>query len=202
MRKIVVQEFISLDGVIQAPGRPDEDTTGEFKLGGWVAPYFQDADAQANEFMERNLMATDLLMGRNTYKIFADYWPDHSDKWPGINEVTKYVVTDHLVELSWVNSEQISDDVIAKIKKLKDGEGSVLKVIGSSVLAQTLLEHDLVDELVLMIFPVILGAGKRLFADGSHPAAFSMTESVVTSNGVFLASYTRAGDVKTGIVGD
>jgi dihydrofolate reductase len=201
MRKIVVQEFISLDGIMQAPGGPEEDKSGGFKYGGWIAPYFYQADDEAGGFMQKIMNPTDLLLGRRTYKIFADYWPAHADKWPGINGVTKFVVSHHPVDLTWVNSKQITGDVVERIKELKGGNGSVLKVIGSGNLAQTLFKHDLVDELWLMIFPVTLGTGKRLFGEGTIPAAFTPGESLVTSNGVIFANYKRAGEVSTGTVG-
>lgn len=201
MRKIIIQEFISLDGVIQAPGGPDEDKSSDFKYGGWTAPYFYQADEEANEFMQKNMNSADLLLGKKTYEIFAAYWPEHADMWPGINDVTKYVVSNGPVELTWVNSELITGDVVARIKEIKEGDGSVLKVFGSGNFAQTLFKHDLVDELWLMIFPVTLGRGKRLFGEGAIPAAFTLTESLVTSNGVIFANYKRAGEVKTGTVG-
>ncbi len=201
MRKIIVQEFISLDGVIQAPGGPEEDLSGGFQFGGWTAPYFNIADEEAKAFMQKNLQPTDLILGRKTYELFADYWPKHADRWPGINLVKKYVVTDSAVKLSWINSERLSGDVASKIKALKKGEGSVLKVIGSADFAQTLFKHDLVDELLLMIFPVTLGTGKRLFREGTIPAAYKLSESLVSSNGVIFAHYLRSGEIKTGIIG-
>lgn len=201
MRKIIVQEFITLDGVIQAPGGPEEDKSSGFKYGGWTAPYFYEADEAAGEFMQKNLEISDFLLGRKTYDIFAAYWPEHADNWPGINDVTKYVVSDKPIDLTWKNSLLISGDVVTRIKDLKSGDGSILKVIGSGKLAQTLFKHDLVDELWLMIFPVTLGNGKRLFDDGTIPAAFTITDSLVTSNGVIFANYKRAGEVKTGTVG-
>lgn len=201
MRKIILQEFITLDGVIQAPGGPEEDNSLGFNYGGWTAPYFYEADEAAGEFMQKNLEISDLLLGRKTYDIFAAYWPEHADNWPGINDVTKYVVSDSPIGLTWKNSELISGDVIACLKDLKAGEGSILKVIGSSNLAQTLFKHDLVDEVWLMIFPITLGTGKRLFDNGTIPAAFAITDSLITSNGVIFANYKRAGDVKTGTVG-
>lgn len=201
MRKIIIQEFISLDGVIQAPGGPEEDKSSDFKYGGWTAPYFYEADEEANEFMQKNMNSTDLLLGRKTYELFAAYWPEHAEMWPGINDVTKYVVSDNPVELTWANSELITGDVVAHIKELKIGDGSILKVIGSGNFAQTLFKHDLIDELWLMIFPVTIGTGKRLFGEGAIPAAFTLTESLVTSNGVIFANYKRAGEVKTGTIG-
>lgn len=201
MRKIIIQEFITLDGVLQAPGGPDEDKSSNFKYGGWTAPYFFEADEEANKFMQKNLNTTDLLLGKKTYEIFAAYWPEHADMWPGINDVTKYVVSNSPMELTWENSELITGDVAARIKELKVGNGSILKVIGSGDFAQTLFKHDLIDELWLMIFPITLGPGKRLFGEGAMPAAFKLTESLVTSNGVIFANYKRAGDIRTGTVG-
>ncbi len=201
MRKIIVQEFITLDGVMQAPGGPEEDKSSGFRYGGWTAPYFYEADREADEFMQRSMKATDLLLGRKTYKIFAAYWPEHADMWPGINDVTKYAVSSHPMELSWNNSELITGDIVARINELKAGDGSVLKVIGSGNLAQTLFKHDLVDELWLMVFPVTLGTGKRLFGEGTMPAAFTLTDSLVTTNGVIFTNYKRAGEVRTGTVG-
>jgi dihydrofolate reductase len=201
MRKIIVQEFITLDGVMQAPGGPDEDTSSGFKYGGWTAPYFREADEEAARFMTRVMESDDLLLGKKTYDIFAAYWPKHTDMWPGIMDVTKYVVSHNPMELSWKNSELITGDVVARIKEIKAGDGSVLKVIGSGVLAQTLFKNDLVDEMYLMTFPVTLGTGKRLFAEGTIPAAFTVTDSMVTKNGVIFANYKRAGEVTTGTVG-
>lgn len=201
MRKIVIQEFITLDGVMQAPGGPEEDKSSDFRYGGWTAPYFYDADEEANEFMQKNMQSTDLLLGRKTYEIFAAYWPEHADMWPGINDVTKYVASEHPMALTWTNSVHITGDVVARIKEIKAGEGSILKVIGSGNFAQTLFKHDLVDEVWLMIFPITLGNGKRLFGAGTIPAAFALTDSLVTSNGVIFANYARAGEIRTGTVG-
>jgi dihydrofolate reductase len=199
MRKIIIQEFITLDGVLQAPGGPEEDTSGGFKYGGWTAPYFQEADEEAGRFMAKVMESTDLLLGRKTFEIFAAYWPAHADMWPGINDVTKYVMSNTLEKSDWQNSVFLTS--VDDIKKLKEGEGSDLKVIGSGNLAQTLFKHDLVDEMYLMIFPITLGTGKRLFAEGTIPAAFTVTDSLVTKNGVIFANYKRAGEVKTGTVG-
>ncbi len=201
MRKIIIQEFITLDGVMQAPGGPEEDTSSGFKYGGWTAPYFYEADEEAGELMQKWMKSADLLLGKKTYEIFAAYWPLHADMWPGINDVTKYVVSDNPIELTWQNSELITGDVVAHIKELKHSEGSDIQVIGSGNLAQTLFKHDLVDELRLMTFPITLGTGKRLFAEGTIAAAFTLTNSLVSSNGVIFASYKRAGEVKTGTVG-
>ncbi|HVX90730.1 MAG TPA: dihydrofolate reductase family protein [Candidatus Paceibacterota bacterium] len=201
MRNIIVQEFITLDGVMQAPGGPEEDTSLGFTYGGWTAPYFRDADAEAGELMGKWLAPSDLLLGKKTYEIFAAYWPSHADMWPGIMDVTKYVVSDVPMETTWQNSQVITGDVVAEIKKLKEGEGSDLQVIGSGDMAQTLFKNDLVDELRLMTFPITLGQGKKLFDHGTIAAAFTMAEHFVASNGVIYASYKRAGEVKTGTVG-
>lgn len=199
MRKIIIQEFITLDGVMQAPGGPEEDTSNDFKYGGWTAPYFAEADEEAGKFMQNIMQSTDLLLGRKTFDIFAAYWPAHSDMWPGINDVTKYVMSTTTVTAEWQNSVFLKS--VDDIKKLKEGEGSDIKVIGSGNLAQTLFKYDLVDEMWLMIFPITLGVGKRLFAEGTIPAAFTLTDSLVTKNGVIFANYKRAGAVKTGTVG-
>jgi dihydrofolate reductase len=200
MRKIIIQEFITLDGVMQAPGGPDEDTESGFKYGGWTAPYFSDADKDANEFMGKWMQPADLLLGRKTFEIFADYWPKHADMWPGIMDVTKYCASTTLDKSDWQNSVFLKS--VDDIEKLKDSEGDDIQVIGSGNLVQTLLKHDLVDELRLMLFPITLGTGKRLFDDGTIPAAFTLGESFVSANGVFFASYKRAGEVKTGTVGE
>ncbi len=196
MRKIIVLEFITLDGVMQAPGGPDEDTDGGFKYGGWTFPYFDDFAGKVME--EQMKQPSDLLLGRKTYDIFASYWPEHEDNWPGVNDATKYVVSNTLSQPGWKNSVVIKGDVVAEIKKLKAGEGPDLKVWGSGNLVQTLLKNDLVDELLLKIFPVTLGTGKRLFAEGTIPAAFKLTDGKVSPSGVIFANYQRAGDVKTG----
>ena len=194
MRKIIVLEFISLDGVIQAPGGPEEDTSGGFKYGGWTVPY---ADEFFGKVMEEQMAGEyDLLLGRKTYDIFAGYWPKHTDGWPQVNKITKYVVSKTLIKPDWENTVVIKDE--RELKKLKEGAGSDLQVYGSSVLVQTLLKHDLVDELWLKIFPITLGTGKRLFREGTIPAAFALFESKISPKGVIVASYKRAGEVKTG----
>jgi dihydrofolate reductase len=200
MRKIIIQEFITLDGVMQAPGGPDEDTSSGFRFGGWTAPYFGAADAEAGEFMAKHVMnSTDLLLGRKTFEIFANYWPKHADMWPGINDVTKYAVSTTASQSEWQNSVFLKD--VDDIKALKNSDGGEIKVIGSGNLAQTLFKHDLVDEMLLMTLPITLGTGKRLFDEGTIPAAFAMTDHLVTKNGVIFANYRRAGEVKTGSVG-
>jgi len=201
MRKIIVLSFITLDGVIQSGGAPDEDTSNGFKYGGWAAPYLAVEDAAADEFMAKHRKSTDLLLGRKTFQVFASFWPEHEAMWPGVNDVTKYVVSDSPMELTWQNSELITGDVVTRIKKLKESEGSDLQVHGSSNLAQTLFKHNLVDELLLVTFPITLGTGKRLFGEGTIPAAFALTDSLVTSNGMIAAYYRWAGEVKTATMG-
>ena len=199
MRKIIVLSFVALDGVMQAPGGPEEDTSGGFKYGGWTAPYFYEADEAAGEFMKNQMKSADLLLGRKTFEIFAAYWPEHADYWLGINDVTKYVMSNSMDKSDWQNSVFLKS--VDDIKKLKDSEGSDIQVHGSGNLIQALLKHDLVDELWLKTFPVTLGTGKRLFGEGTIPAAFTLTESLVTPNGVIFANYKRAGKVKTGTIG-
>jgi len=199
MRKIIVLSFITLDGVMQAPGGPEEDTSGVFKYGGWCAPYFYEADEAAGELMQKQMKSADLLLGRKTFEIFASYWPEHADFWPGINEVTKYVMSRTMKKSDWKNSVFLKS--LADIKKLKNSKGSDIQVHGSGKLIQLLLKNDLVDELWLKIYPLTLGKGKKLFDDGTIPAAFTLTDSLVTSNGVIFANYKRAGKVKTGTIG-
>ncbi len=202
MRKIVVLSFITLDGVMQAPGGPDEDTTSGFKFGGWQAPY--GGEGLMVEMTKQLSEPFDLLLGRKTYDIFAGYWPNHPEieaVATPFNACKKYVVSHSHIELPWENSELITDDVVAKLKELKAGDGPMLQVHGSGDLVQTLLQHDLVDELWLKTYPLTLGTGKKLFAEGTQPATFEMTHSVVTDNGVIFANYKRAGEVKTGTIG-
>lgn len=196
MRKIIVTEFVTLDGVVQAPGGPTEDTSGSFKHGGWTVPYFD--DFSGNVMGEQMKQPFNLLLGRKTFEIFASYWPQHEDQWPGINDAVKYVVSNTMDKHDWKNSIFIKDAVVKEIKKLKTQDGPDLKVWGSGNLVQTLLKHDLADELWLKIFPITLGMGKRLFAEGTIPAAFKLTDSKVSPSGVIIANYERAGEVKTG----
>jgi dihydrofolate reductase len=196
MRKIIVLTFLSLDGVMQAPGAPTEDTSGGFKYGGWTVPYF---DKMSGEIMAEQMKEpSDMLLGRKTFEIFSGYWPQHESDWPGVNSAKKYVVSTTLTNPTWENTVVIKDNVVGEIKKLKDASGPDLKVWGSSNLIQTLMKNDLVDEFLLKIFPVTLGSGKKLFAEGTIPAAFTLTDSKVTPSGVIFANYKRAGDVKTG----
>ncbi|MHB8845008.1 MAG: dihydrofolate reductase family protein [Nitrospirota bacterium] len=196
MRKITVLSMITLDGVMQAPGGPGEDRSGGFKYGGWVAPYFDEAGGKA---MEKLMKPADLLLGRKTFDIFASYWPEHENDWPGINDVTKYVLSRTRKKSDWKNSVFLKN--LAGIKKLKNSNGSDIQVWGSSKLIQLLLKNDLVDELWLLIHPLTLGKGKKLFDNGAIPAAFALAESAVTPRGVIIANYRRAGKVKTGTVG-
>jgi dihydrofolate reductase len=196
MRKIIVLTFMTLDGVMQAPGGPEEDPAGGFKYGGWSAPF---EDEVSGRIMQQQMEATDILLGRKTYDIFASYWPQHADYWPGINDVKKYVLSNTIKESDWNNTEFITS--VDDIKKLKNSEGSDLKVWGSGELVQLLLKHDLVDELWLKTYPVLLGKGKKLFSDEITPAALELTESTVTPDGVIFANYKRAGEVKTGTIG-
>lgn len=204
MRKITLLSMITLDGVMQAPGGPKEDTSGGFKYGGWVAPYSDEVyDKLVQEELEPARRA-DYLLGRKTFEIWAPYWPQHGDFWPGINEGTKYVYSKSLKKsdpmvTGWKNSMLIKSK--ADIKKLKNSEGADIQVWGSSELVQLLLKNDLVDELRLKIHPLSLGKGKKFFGKGTIPAAFTLVESIVTSTGVIIAHYKRAGEVKTGTVG-
>ncbi len=195
MRKLIITEFITLDGVMQAPGGPEEDTSGGFEFGGWTVPY---SDNVLGEVMSEQMKPPfALLLGRKTYDIFAGYWPSHSDQWPGINQAKKYVVSHQDIKLDWENSILLKENVVEEILKLKSQVGPNLKVWGSGNLAQTLLKHDLVDELWLKIYPITLGKGKRLFAEGTIPAAFRLGDSQTSPKGVIIASYKRAGAVET-----
>jgi len=201
MRKIVVLSMITLDGIMQAPGGPKEDTSGGFKYGGWTEPY---SDEDYGKVVQKELQPADYLLGRNTFAIWAKYWPEHGDFWPGINEGTKYVFSksmkksDRLVT-GWKNSVVIK--TVADIRKIKNSKGRDIQVWGSSELIPLLLKNDLVDELRLKIHPLTLGKGKKILQSGAIPAAFTLTESIVTSKGVIIASYKRSGKVKTGTVG-
>jgi len=196
MRKIIAISMITLDGVMQGPGGPEEDPSGDFRYGGWVAPF---DDEVYGKIMMKEMKLTDLLLGRKTFEIWADYWPSHEEIWPGISDVTKYVLSTTVDKSDWKNTVFLKS--VEDIKKLKNSDGSDLKVWGSSKLVQLLLKNDLVDELWLKIHPVTLGKGKKLFADDATAAAFTLTESVATPSGVIIANYRRTGDVKTGTIG-
>ncbi len=198
MRKVIVLEHISLDGVIQAPGGPDEDTSGGFAFGGWIAPY---SDAILGMALRRQMnLPFDLLLGRKTFEIWSAYWPHHGDAWPGVNMATKYVASNTITSAEWQPSEFLNGDIAKKVAKIKQQPGPDLHVWGSGNLIQTLIKHDLVDGFWLMKYPITLGAGKRLFADGTMPMAFKVTESIVTPIGVIVVNYERAGAVTTGSV--
>jgi dihydrofolate reductase len=196
MRKVIVLEHISLDGVIQAPGGPEEDTSGGFAYGGWIAPYSDEIGGTAL----RKQMNTpfDLLLGRKTFDIWEPFWPKHADEWPGVNTATKYVASNTRTSSAWQPSVFLDGDIAEKVTKIKQGQGPDLHIWGSGNLLQTLIKHDLIDAFWLMIYPVTLGDGKRLFADGTIPAAFKVAESIVTSTGVIIVNYERAGAITTG----
>lgn len=209
MRRITTTAFVSLDGVMQAPGGPDEDPTGGFRHGGWVAPYWDDAlGSSMGEVFSKPF---DLLLGRRTYDIFAAHWP-HVQTDPTasnfdalnreiatlFNGVTKYVATHAPETLSWQNSQALGEDVVGTLRALKQTDGPDLLTQGSSALIQTLLAHDLIDEIRLLIYPLLLGRGKRLFGEGIPPAAFTLTKATTSPSGVLIATYARAGAVRTG----
>lgn len=196
MRKIIVFSMITLDGVMQAPGGPKEDSSEGFKYGGWTAPY---GDKAYNKAVKKELKPADYLLGRKTFDIWENYWPEHVDFWPGINDGTKYVLSQTRKKSDWKNS--IFFKSLADIKKLKNSKGGDIHVWGSSELVHLLLKNDLVDELRLKIHPLTLGKGKKLFDNGANPGAFTLAESNVTTTGVILANYKRAGKVKTGNAG-
>ena len=200
MRRIVASTFVSLDGVMQAPGGPGEDPTNGFAFGGWTFPHFDPALGGAmGEIFSRPF---DLLLGRKTYEIFAAYWPFVSDPDGPIagpfNRVTKYVASRSLKTLSWNNSRLLGEDVVAALKRLKDEDGPDLLVQGSSGLMQTLWKSALVDEFTVLTFPLVLGKGKRLFADDAPPTGLKMIKSHIYPGGVIVASYRPDGAVKTG----
>jgi dihydrofolate reductase len=198
MRKVIATTFVSLDGVMQAPGGPNEDTTGGFKFGGWMFPY---ADEAVGAFLEKQFENPyDLLLGRNTNDIFAAHWPYMGDDPIAVkfNAITKYVATSSTEPLAWQNSVALRGDVPAEVRKLKQGEGPPLLLQGSGKLIQALLANDLIDEFNLLIFPLLLGPGKKLFASGTMPAALKLTEGRTGESGAIIARYVRDGAVKTG----
>lgn len=196
MRKVIVLEFITLDGVIQSGGGPEEDTSADFQYGGWYWAYDDDV---IGETMNKQMnLPFELLLGRKTFEIWAPFWSKHGDMWAGVNPATKYVASNTITSHEWQPSVFLSGDVAEKVRQIKQQEGPDLHVYGSANLVQTLMKHDLVDEFWLKIFPITLGSGKRLFADGTIPAAFKVTESRVSPNGIIIVNYERAGEVKTG----
>jgi dihydrofolate reductase len=195
MRSLTVLTFLSMDGVMQAPGSKGEDPSGGFYLEGWSVPGFD--DVLGEEMGKQMTPPFDLLLGRKTYDIFASHWPEQGENDP-FKQSRKYVVSNNPVDSDWEGTIPIEGDPVTEIRKLKAQEGPPIQVHGSSHLIQTLLVHDLVDELWLKIFPVTLGKGKRLFGKGTVPAAFKLTESNITPKGVIIASYRRDGEIETG----
>ena len=187
--------MITLDGVMQAPGGPKEDTSGGFKWGGWTEPY---GDEVYSKVVQNELKPAEYLLGRKTFEIWEDYWPHHADFWPGINEGAKYVMSGTRKKSDWKNTVFIKS--VADIKKLKNSSGPDIQVWGSSELIPLLLKHGLVDQLKLKVHPIVLGKGKKLFGNGTIPSTFTLTESLVTPRGVIIASYEQAGKVMTGTV--
>jgi dihydrofolate reductase len=197
MRRITVISVITLDGVMQGMGNPKEDTSGGFEYGGWSVPYSDDVVGKA---MQELMQPADYLLGRKTFEIFEFYWSKNADKWPGINNGTKYVMSKTKKKTDWKNTVFIEN--LDDVKNLKNSKGSDIQIWGSGKLIQLLLKNDLVDELRLQIYPLTLGTGKKLFDDGTMPAAFTLTESLATPSGVIIATYNRAGKVRTGTFSD
>ncbi|MFZ4620588.1 MAG: dihydrofolate reductase family protein [Bacteroidota bacterium] len=196
MRKIIVIEFITLDGVIQSPGGEQEDTADGFAYGGWEFPY--DDDVAGAVIQQQMNMPFDLLLGRKTYDIWAPYWPQHADIWPNVNMAVKYVASNSMSSGEWSPSIFIGGDIAEKLRQIKQQPGPDLHVYGSADLVQTLMKHDLVDAFWLKIYPLTIGSGKRLFAGGTIPAAFKVTSGSVSPSGIILVNYERAGAVATG----
>jgi dihydrofolate reductase len=198
MRKLIVSTFLTLDGVMQAPGGPGEDDSGGFALGGWSVNYW---DEQMGEIMgEAMSRPFDLVLGRRTYDLFAAYWP-HATDIPGakpLNDATKYVVSRSHPTLEWSKSALVEGDAAEGIAELKSGEGPELQVHGSGNLIQTLMRHSLIDEYRLWVFPLVIGSGKRLFGDGTIPAGLKLVDSKVSSTGVVIGTYEPAGEIVTG----
>lgn len=198
MRKLITTTFVTIDGIMQAPGGPEEDESGSFKSGGWAVNYWDDMMGQAmGEIMGHE---HELLLGRKTYEIFAAYWPKAKDE-PGadsLNNAKKHVASRTINTVEWENSSLIKGDAVVEISKLKELDGGELQVHGSGNLIQTLLKHNLIDEMYLWIFPVAIGNGKRLFGEGTNPSDFKLVESKVSSTGVIIAKYQRSGELKTG----
>ena len=188
--------MITLDGIMQAPGGPGEDQSGGFEYGGWSAPF---GDEVSNKLMQRLMQPADLLLGRKTCQIWENYWPDHTVFWPSINQVKKYVLSATINQSDWENT--VFPNSLSDIAKLKESKGPDIQVWGSSDLIQLLLKNDLMDELWLIIHPLTLGKGKKLFTDGAIPAAFTLAESTATPSGLIIANFKRAGEVQTGNAG-
>jgi len=197
MRKIIAATFVSLDGVMQAPGGPEEDPVGGFKFGGWTFHYFDEVGGAAMEELFSKPFA--LLLGRRTYDIFAAYWPYQKDPIAdAFNPATKYVATHRPDTLTWQNTQSLGPDIVATLRRLKQEDGPDLLIQGSGNLIQTLLANGLIDEIRLMIFPLLLGRGKRLFGDDAMPAAFRLAKSQTSSTGVIIATYERSGEIEVG----
>jgi dihydrofolate reductase len=198
MRKLTVNTFMTLDGVMQAPGGPEEDPTGGFEYGGWSVNYWDDEMGEVmGEAMGKPF---DLVLGRKTYEIFAAHWPHAADQ-PGakqLNDATKYVASRTLSSLEWANSVLIEGDVAESVAALKQQDGPELQVHGSSNLIQTLLRHNLIDEFRIWTFPVVVGSGKRLFADGTVPSGLKLVDSKISTTGVVIGTYVPAGEIVTG----
>ncbi|MEQ8672461.1 MAG: dihydrofolate reductase family protein [Aggregatilineales bacterium] len=193
MRKVIVISNISLDGVLQAMGGAEEDTSGGFAYGGWIASYSD--DVVGSVIRQEMDMPFELLIGRTTFEIWEPYWPHHADIWQGVNTTTKYVASNTRTSSEWQPTVFLSGDIADKVTQLKQEAGSDLHVYGSGNLIQTLMKHDLVDAYWLKIYPLTLGSGKRLFAGGTIPASFKVTESKVSPKGVLIANYERAGSI-------
>lgn len=197
MRKIIAATFVSLDGVMQAPGGPQEDPVGGFKFGGWTFHYFDEVAGAAMDELFSKPFA--LLLGRRTYDIFAAYWPYQKDPIAdAFNPATKYVATHRPDSLTWQNTQSLGPDIVAALRRLKQEDGPDLLIQGSGNLIQTLLANGLIDEIRLMIFPLLLGKGKRLFGDAAMPAAFKLVKSRNSSTGVIMATYERSGEIEVG----
>ncbi|TSE04415.1 dihydrofolate reductase [Mesorhizobium intechi] len=197
MRKIIAATFVSLDGVMQAPGGPEEDPVGGFKFGGWTFHYFDEVGGAAMDELFSKPFA--LLLGRRTYDIFAAYWPYQKDPIAdAFNPATKYAATHRPDTLTWQNTQWLGEDIVAALRRLTQQDGPDLLIQGSADLIQTLLANGLIDEIRLMIFPLLLGKGKRLFGDDAMPAAFKLVKSQTTSTGVIIATYERSGEIEVG----
>lgn len=197
MRKITVIAYVSIDGIMQSPGSITEDASNNFKHGGWVAPFMEDLDSP---LMKKLLQPSDLLLGRLTFDIWEDYWPKNAENWPGINEVSKYVLSTSKEASTWENTVFVKN--ISEIIALKKSKGSDLKIWGSSKLVQLLLKHDLVDDIWLIICPVIVGSGKKLFAEGDIAATYELVESSITPKGILFVNFKKNGDLYTGTIGE
>ena len=199
MRKLVVGTFLTVDGVMQGPGGPEEDREGGFEHGGWSFNYWD--DVMGERIVQSTLRAGALLLGRKTYEIFASHWPHVSDEDPiaaKLNSVPKYVASRTLDEVTWTNSTLIEGDVAEAVARLKEEPGDEIQVTGSGELVQTLMEHDLVDAYQLWVFPLVVGEGKRLFARGALPGALRLVDTLVSTTGVAIHTYERAGEIQYG----